>query len=332
MSVKRPPLPLRKRLLRLVIIAAITITVPLLVGWIILTQPVFPTQTRSTLKIDPAALEHHVRTLSEDFHPRDFMHPENLDRAAAYIRAQFAKTKAQVREQEYEVNGRRYRNIIARFGGDENLIVVGAHYDGCNDTPGADDNASGVAGLLELAALLDRHPTGQNIELVAYTLEEPPFFRTQEMGSARHARELTERNISPKAVVILEMIGYFSDAPWSQGYPVPLLRAFYPSRGNFIAVAGRTDQWRFMRKIKRGMLGASALPVYTISAPAALPGLDFSDHLNYWAQGWDAVMVTDTAFYRNHAYHGPDDIAPRLDYTRMSEVVVTVYEGIKTPQ
>ncbi len=89
------------------------------------------------------------------------MHPENLDRAAAYIRAQFAKTKAQVREQEYEVNGRRYRNIIARFGGDENLIVAGAHYDGCNDTPGADDNASGVAGLLELATLLDRHPTGR---------------------------------------------------------------------------------------------------------------------------------------------------------------------------
>jgi Zn-dependent M28 family amino/carboxypeptidase len=316
-------------LLRLVILAALTISIPLLPAWIILTQPILSFQTRSTLKADPAALERHVRTLSEDFHPRDYMHPENLDRAAAYIRAQFAKTKAQVREQEYEVNGRRYRNIIARFGGDENLIVVGAHYDGCNDTPGADDNASGVAGLLELATLLDRHPTGQNVELVAYTLEEPPFFRTQEMGSARHARELTERKVSPKAVVILEMIGYFSDAPWSQDYPVPLLRAFYPSRGNFIAVAGRTDQWKFMRNVKRGMIGATALPVYTISAPAALPGLDFSDHLNYWAHDWNAVMVTDTAFYRNHAYHGPDDITSRLDYSRMSDVVVAVYEGIR---
>lgn len=318
-----------QRLRRLGIIVFVLLGGLWLAGWVILTQPVWGAGLRSAARVDPAALEGHVRMLAENFHPRDYRHPENLDRAAAYIREQFARSGARVREQVYEVNGRRYRNVIAHFGGEEDVIVVGAHYDACNDTPGADDNASGVAGLIELAGLLGRAPAGPNVELVAYTLEEPPFFRTPDMGSARHAEDLAARNVTPRAVVILEMIGYYSDAAWSQGYPFPLLRAFYPNRGNFLAVAGRTDQWAFMRRLKKNMVNATGLRVCTLNAPAALPGLDFSDHLNYWAHGWDAVMVTDTAFYRNLAYHDADDVPGRLDYARMADAVVCVYEGIR---
>ncbi|MEI8313452.1 MAG: peptidase M28, partial [Verrucomicrobiota bacterium] len=149
------------------------------------------------------------------------------------------------------------------------------------------------------------------------------------MGSAVHAKELREKGINVRGVVILEMIGCFSDGWMSQDFPFPLLRLFYPSRGNYIAVVGRLDQWPFMRELKKNMQGATGLPVYSINAPASLPGVDFSDHLNYWETGCNAVMVTDTSFYRNHDYHDEGDVWSRLDYKRMAEVVVAVYEGIK---
>lgn len=295
---------------------------------IVLGQPVVGAK-RSALTVEPEALKRHVRTISEGFHPRDYQHPENLDGCADYVRTELAKTGAHVRIQEYEVAGVTYRNIIARFGsGDDGLIVVGAHYDACHHTPGADDNASGVAGLIELAGLLARHPLDRSVELVAYTLEEPPFFRTEAMGSAVHAAELRKKDAAVHGVIVLEMIGYFSDGWISQDYPLPFFRLFYPSRGDFIALAGRLDQWPFMRRFKSGMKGATPLPVWSVSGPASIPGLDFSDHLNYWAQGYDALMVTDTAFYRNRAYHSDQDTWDRLDYQRMSNVVVGVYEGI----
>lgn len=294
---------------------------------VIVGQPV-PEGERSALTADTAALQTHVRTISENFHPRDYLHPQNLDACAEYIRQQFEKTGAQVRFQDYQADGRTYRNVVARIGtGTDNLIVVAAHYDTCGHTPGADDNASGVAGLLELARLLAAHPTGQNIELVACPLEEPPYFRTSDMGSVHHARSL--RGSDVRGVIVLEMIGYFSDQAMSQDYPSPVLRLFYPSTGNFIALAGRNDQWRFMREFKSHMSGTTPLPVWSINASAKLPGLDFSDHASYWNEGYNAIMVTDTAFYRNKAYHEPEDTWDRLDYRRMGDVVVGVYEGIK---
>ncbi len=300
-----------------------------LAACLVMVQPVLFSAARATVSADPAALQRDVRTLSEHFGPRDT--PENLDRAAAWIRGEFEKTGARVREQTYEVQGRTFRNIIARFGsGDDGLLVVGAHYDAVDETPGADDNASGVAGLLELARLLGKHPPERPIELVAYTLEEPPWFRSEFMGSAVHARELKERGADVRGVIVLEMIGCFDDAWMSQDYPFHLLRVFYPSRGNFVAIAGRLDQRKFTRDLKAGMKGATSLPVWSINAPAALPGLDFSDHLNYWAHGWNAVMVTDTAFYRNKQYHQPGDTWDRLDYKRMADAVTAVHAALKS--
>ncbi|HEX2236918.1 MAG TPA: M28 family peptidase, partial [Gammaproteobacteria bacterium] len=233
-------------------------------------------------------------------------------------------------EQPYELNGKTYRNIIASFGPEtDERIVVGAHYDSvAANVPGADDNASGVAGLIELARLLGQATLPMKIELVAYTLEEGQHFRTQRMGSAVHAHSLKERGVPVRAMLSLEMLGYFTDVPDSQHYPHPLLKLFYPSRGNFIAVVGKLDQPLIVRRVKSAMRDASKLPVYSINAPLWVPGIDFSDHRNYWDAGYDAVMITDTAFYRNPNYHTPHDTPDTLDYTRMAMVVQGVYAAV----
>ena len=149
------------------------------------------------------------------------------------------------------------------------------------------------------------------------------------MGSSFHAASVAGDKARITGVIVLEMIGYFSDEPGSQSYPLPILKAWYPGRGNFITVISRWDQGRWIREIKSGMKGATDLPVYSFRGPAALPGVDFSDHRNYWPHGIPAAMVTDTAFYRNTAYHSADDTADRLDYDRMAMVVVAVYEAIR---
>lgn len=303
----------------------------LVVTWALVTQPLLPdARAASSVAVDPARLKTHVRMLSETFIPRDESHPEILDRAAAYIRGEFERAGGIVSDQPYDLGGKTYRNVIAFFGPEtEERIVVGAHYDSvAADVPAADDNASGVAGLMELAHLLGRNPPPLRLELVAYTLEEGQHFRTQRMGSAVHARALKTQGAPVRAMFALEMLGYFSDAPDSQGYPHPLMKWFYPSRGNFIAVVGKLDQPLVVRRAKRAMRGASMLPVYSINAPRSVPGIDFSDHRNYWEAGYDAVMITDTAFYRNPNYHTPRDTADTLDYERMAMVVQGVYGAV----
>jgi Zn-dependent M28 family amino/carboxypeptidase len=166
------------------------------------------------------------------------------------------------------------------------------------------------------------------IDLVAYTLEEPPFFRSEAMGSAVHANALKMQNVKVRAMFSLEMIGYFSDAEGSQKFPNPILKLFYPSRGNFIAVVGDFSQLGLVRKVKRAMRGTALLPVYSINAPGWLPGIDFSDHLNYWRAGYPAVMITDTSFYRNENYHTAQDTAEKLDYARMAKVVLALHAAL----
>jgi Zn-dependent M28 family amino/carboxypeptidase len=300
--------------------------------WFVVTQPVMFRGPAGDHRppVDVARLEAHVRLLSETFAPRDYSHPENLDRVAAYLRKEFERANAAaVSEQPFESRGQTYRNVIASFGPrTSELIVVGAHYDTAGALPGADDNASGVAGLIELAYLLGRTPPAARVELVAFALEEPPYFRSPLMGSAVHAASLKSQGFAVRAMLSLEMIGYFSDQPDSQQYPVSVLKAFYPTRGNFIAVVGKIDQGRVVRRVKRAMMEASPLPVYSINAPRSIPGVDFSDHLNYWNEGYDALMITDTAFYRNPHYHTSADTPDMLDYSRMAMVVQGVYAAV----
>lgn len=273
-------------------------------------------------------LQAHVRHLSTVTVPRSFEQAETLAAAARYVHDELAATGARVERQAVKVEGESFHNIVARFGPAQGpLLVIGAHYDshGHTRTPGADDNASGVAGLIELARLLVAHPPTQPVELVAYTLEEPPHFRSDDMGSARHAQALAASGRPVELMISLEMIGYFSDAEGSQHYPVPGLSWLYPSRGNFIGIVSRPQDWRETRRLKAAMRGAAPLPVESINTVPAVPGVDFSDHLSYWRAGLPAVMVTDTAFARNLEYHQAGDTHDRLDYRRMAQVVQGVF-------
>lgn len=298
-------------------------------SFVLTTQPSNTRYSPSEEQVSAKRLREHVEALSVQFAPRNYTRIGNLNQCADYISNHFKQAGATVSEQTYEVKGRIYRNIIARMGPEtESRIVVGAHYDSCQDTPGADDNASGVAGLVELAYLLGRAKLNQQVELVAYTLEEPPFFRTGNMGSARHAYRLRTQGIEVEAMICLEMIGCFSDEEGSQQFPSTMLKLFYPDTGNFIAVVGSIGDRKLIRQVKNSMRSASELPVQAMCAPKGFPGLDFSDHLNYWNHGYTAVMVTDTAFMRNPHYHSSDDTVDRLDYDRMANVVVGVYEAI----
>jgi len=278
--------------------------------------------------VGSARLQADVEALSAIRPPRNHLNPESLERAALYIAEQFRQAGWQVSNQEFIAAGRPYRNVVARLNNNKSeRIVVGAHYDVCGDQPGADDNASGVAGLLELARRVSelKPPLSCDLELVAYCLEEPPFFKTESMGSAVHARSLQKENARVKLMICLEMIGYFSERPGSQALPLFLLKPFYPDRGNFIAIVGRLSDRPLVRRLKRWLRAGSTIDVRSINAPAQLPGIDFSDHLNYWRCGIPAVMVTDTAFYRNPHYHEKSDTPQTLDFAKMAEVVQGVY-------
>ncbi len=319
---------MKNKILKAIARIIIVVFVVLVVVWIYIAQPTMRKNSKSLQVVDDARLKAHVAALSKDLSPRNYKAIDNLNKCADYIYDNFKKAGAVAERQEFEANGRRYINVIGRFGQEnKKQLIVGAHYDAARGTPGADDNASGVAGLIELAYLIGQGNLNKGIELVAYSLEEPPFFGTDMMGSSVHAANLGSRQM--EGVIVLEMIGYYDNRWGSQSYPMALMKILYPSRGNFIAVVGKTGQTEFTKRVKSGMKGATDMPVYSMNAPEFIPGVDFSDHRNYWAHDINAVMITDTAFYRNKKYHEAGDTADRLDYGRMAKVVIGVFEAIK---
>lgn len=263
--------------------------------------------------------------------PRNYRNPDSLNEIAGYIHDGFARLDCKVKYQPYQVQGIEYKNVIASFGdGPGKRIIVGAHYDVYGDYPGADDNASAVAGLLETARLLNRNNAKLKspVDFVAYTLEEPPFFDTEFMGSAVHARFLHDNNTTIKLMICFEMIGYYSDQPNSQGFPLPGLSLMYPDKGNFIAVVGKFSQRKIVKRVKQLMKKYSEIDVYPVAIPFldALAGL--SDQKSYWKYNYPAVMINDTSFFRNPNYHSETDTIDTLDFGRMGEVVKGVYGTI----
>lgn len=262
------------------------------------------------------------------FLPRAADDPASLERTAAYVEAAFRSTTARVESQRFEAGTADYRNVVAHFGppGDAS-IVVGAHYDAMGlfgNNPGADDNASGAAGLLELARLLGNTELARPVDLVAYTLEEPPYFGTPKMGSRVHADTLIKSGKRLDAMIGLEMIGCFTERqPW----PSALLALIYPRRGNFIGVVGQPFDDGLARRIKGWMRVPDGVPVYSFNGPTMM-GTDASDHASYWRVGIPAVMVTDTAFMRNPRYHTAADTADTLDYEGMALVVDGVLNAV----
>lgn len=292
--------------------------------WFAVSQPFVAARPagETPIRADPGRLQTDVQVLSTRFDGRAAMKPALLDEAATYVEGRLTTLGFQVRSQRFSADGRAYRNLIVQLGPDTpQVVVVGAHYDVFGPNPGADDNASGVAGLIELARVLRQRPLSRRVELVAYANEEPPYFRTPHMGSAVHAASLRAAGRQVPLMLSLECIGYFSDAPGSQQLPARLMAAAYPTTGHFIALVGFYRDGPVARTVKAAMMGASDLPVHSINAPGFVVGIDFSDHLNYAQEGFTGMMVTDTAFYRNTAYHTRGDTWDRLDYVRMAKVV-----------
>ena len=298
----------------------------LVVGGILLRQPSIAIVDPAVgERADPARLEAHVQFLSETAAPRDIRHPETLGKAADYIAEVLSASGARVEEQHYRAAGAHCKNIRAVLGPDEGrTLVVGAHYDAFGGSPGADDNASGVAGLLELARLLGHHPPPIRVELVAYSTEEPPFFGGPEMGSTVHARGLREEGTDVAGMICLEMIGYYTERQPSPHWIISLI---YPRRGDFVVTVGRWQDRSLARHVKAGIKGAGGVRSCSYTGPPIL-GAELSDHRSYWLAGYRAVMVTDTAYIRNPNYHTRGDRPETLDYVRMASVVDGVVNSI----
>lgn len=323
-----------RNILRCIVGAGLMATTVVITSCSLFTQSSVEAIPSSPPEVSAQQLMAHVKQLSETYHPRDYTHLDNLNNTADYIKHQFESYSTRVTEQPFLVRDNYYRNIIARFGPEEGeLIVVGAHYDSYGLTQGADDNASGVAGILELARLLKQNPPTRPVELVAYSLEEPPFFGTDSMGSAYHAGKLAESGQAVKLMMSLEMIGYFSDEPDSQSFPLNMMKRLYSDKGDFISVVSNMDNRQITAQVKSLMMGASDLQVYSLNGPAIVQGIDYSDHYHYWNFDIPAVMITDTSFYRNHNYHKYNgDTWDQLDYDRMAKVVKGAYAVIENIQ
>lgn len=300
----------------------VVIAMVLIVSGAIATQPFVKARQWSGEEASAGSLAAHVHMLAVTL-PERGPDAEKLAVAADYIYTEFEK-HGKPRFQAFEVFGSEFRNVLLTFDrGSARTIVVGAHYDTYAGLPGADDNASGVAGLLELARLLARLSPAINVELVAYALEEPPHFGTDNMGSYRHASAS-----DAELAIVLEMIGYFREEPGSQHYPLPFLSHLYSDRGDFIALIGRLREIPVVRTMKSAFLGAADIDTHSLTLPPIIPGVSLSDHSSYWEVGTRAVMVTDTAFERNPHYHTADDTPEKLDYERMAEVVNGVYAAL----
>jgi hypothetical protein len=255
-----------------------------------------------------ARLRTHVEALAAGERNTD------LERAARYIEQQLGETAAQA----FRSGGRTVRNIETGAG----AVVVGAHYDTVPGSPGADDNASGVAVLIELARM------ALPARFVAFANEEMPYFETEEMGSQVWAREARRRGERISAMLSLEMLGYYRDAPGTQHYPAPL-GWLYPDRADFIGFVGDLGARRLVRRAIAAFRRHARFPSEGVAAPALIPGVTWSDHWSFRSQGYAAIMITDTAFNRYPHYHRPSDTPEKLDYLRMARVTLGLAALIK---
>lgn len=276
---------------------------------------------------DTSLIRTHFVNITKSNNARNYKNLDELNRVGSYIENYFNHYADTCYRQAYEFNTNEYFNVVASFGPlDAPRVIIGAHYDVCGDQEGADDNASGVIGLLELARLLDTVVLDRRIDLVAYTLEEPPFFRTEKMGSYVHASSLKEDSVQVELMICLEMIAYFTDEEKSQDYPVKGLSLTYGNKGDYITLVKKTGAKKEVKKTCKDFKKNAEIKTKIFTGPPNLPGIDFSDHLNYWNFGFPALMITDTAFFRNKNYHKATDTMETLDFLRMSQVIDAIFK------
>jgi hypothetical protein len=277
-------------------------------------------------------LSTEVRYLSETIGERNIWRKESLRTVVNYLCGNLQQAGYAVTERTYQVEGQEVNNLEVSVSGTDgggDTVVVGAHYDTIDGTVGADDNATGVAAVLELARKFHGSKPRKNIRFVIFVNEEPPFFQTNRMGSVVYAQQLRRENVPISAMISLEMLGFYSDAPGSQKYP-PLLSLFYPSRGNFIGFVSNSESRDLLRRSIRAFRESTSFPSEGIAAPADWPGIGWSDQWSFWQQKYPAIMITDTALFRYPYYHTPLDTADRLDFDRMARVVEGVQRVVES--
>ncbi|OGA96950.1 MAG: aminopeptidase [Betaproteobacteria bacterium RIFCSPLOWO2_12_FULL_66_14] len=266
-------------------------------------------------------LRRHVRAIASREH--NVWTAPALEMAAQYIERTLSEQGHAVAAQRFRYQSSEVRNIEVEIAGGASaseIIVVGAHYDSIAGATGANDNGSGVAAVLELARLMRGAQLERSVRFVAFVNEEPPFYRTGEMGSQYYARRSRERGENVVAMLSLETIGYYSDRGGSQRYPFPL-GLFYPASGNFVAFVSNLGSRRLLHRALGAFRRHAEFPSEGVAAPAFIPGVDWSDHWSFWQQGYPALMVTDTALYRYPWYHSVQDTPDKIDYERLARVV-----------
>ena len=270
-----------------------------------------------------ARLRGHVEHIAGTIGDRSWRSPDRLAQTVAYIEQQLGSAGYPVNRQEYPAEGQTFTNLQAELRGatkPEEVIVVGAHYDTIPGCPGANDNTSGVAAVIELARLLRDRPVARTVRFVAFANEEPPFFKTDQMGSRVYARGCKQRGERVVAMISVETIGSYSDAKGSQQYPFPL-NLLYPGTGNFIAFVSDDASSDLLKRCVASFRRHTRFPSEGGAAPASIQGVDWSDHWSFWQEGYPAIMVTDTAPFRYTHYHQPTDTPDKLDYDRTARVV-----------
>jgi Zn-dependent M28 family amino/carboxypeptidase len=277
------------------------------------------------VKVDPAALKKNLQVIVGERNP--FSSPHRLAQVEDYVEREFKDYGLAVESHFFKYSGKTYRNIIGRLGGGDkaSLIVLGAHLDSVEGTPGADDNASGLAVLLEAARLLANLKARSQTLFCAFNLEEQDM-----IGSGHFVRKLKSEEAKVEGMISLEMVGYTDRRPGSQKYPIGL-KWFYPDHGDFIAVVGNFRSTSFLRKIARLMRETPGLPVETLLVPGnggLIPESRLSDHSPFWDAGYPALLVTDTSFFRNPHYHRPSDTLETLDLEFMAKVCEGVVRAI----
>ena len=279
-------------------------------------------------------LRRHVETLATEIGDRNVWRYKALQRAAEYIETEFRTCGYSPSRQTYEVSRLPVSNIEVTLAGTvkpadaplhastaDGMIVLGAHYDTVADCPGANDNGTGIAALLELARRFARRRLSRTIRFVAFVNEEPPFFQTAQMGSAVYAEAARARGDHILGMLALETMGYFSEEPGSQEYPVEEMRGRHGDVGNFIGFVSNEESRDLLAAAARAFTQGRKVPLQAAAMPAELPGAGWSDHWSFWQAGYPAMMVTDTAPWRYPWYHTAQDTPDKIDYERLADVV-----------
>jgi len=301
-----------------------------------------PTHRASLLmNIDKTQIETnlrlHVDRLAGLIGARTLRRPKTIQATIGYIEGQWAEMGYKNTRETYDALGDEATNLIVEQTGSESpeeIVLLGAHYDTVSTTPGADDNASAVAVLLEVGRLLKQHNCKRTIRYVAFACEEPPYFNLDAMGSQYHARQSRIRGDKIVGMLCLEMVGYYSTAIGSQAIPPMIpnwMHRFFPKRGDFLAAVGNIPSWKLCWKFRRGFKrGARKMPLFSICLPEKINEIRLSDNSSFWDQGYPALMLTDTSFLRNPNYHQSTDTPDTLDYPRMTEVTLGVASAMRS--